>query len=42
MRPHFEECDSVLREIRLRHDPSPLSYRQLGRYGVPLVPQKGS
>lgn len=34
---HMEEHHARLRMIRLRHDPAPIGYEHLGRYGVPLV-----
>lgn len=39
IRRHLEEHGAVLKRIVIRHDLEPLTYRHLGRYAVPLLPE---
>jgi len=35
---HMAEHGARIRRITMRHDPGPLTYGHLGRYGAPLIP----
>jgi hypothetical protein len=36
---HLEEHAARLTRIRFRHDPAPITYAHLGRYGAPIIPE---
>lgn len=37
---HLAEHRAVLRLIRFRHDPEPITFEHLGRFAVPLLPME--